>query len=140
VTAAYNRLVPSGPLPDPLAAWFDAPHPAVVATLRGDGSPSTAATWYDVVESRVRLSMQNGGARHRNLTRDPRLSLTALDDDWYRQVTVIARVVELRRDADLTEMDELSQRYLGEPYSDRDYDGITAIAEVEGWHSFGFDV
>ena len=131
--------MPRGPLPDDLATWFAEPRPAVVATLRADGAPVTSATWYDLVDGRVLLTMHDAGPRHRNLLRDPHLSLTALGTDWYRQVTVSARAVEFRPDPDRADVDALSKRYLGEPYRDHSYVPVTVLAAIEGWHAFGFE-
>jgi PPOX class probable F420-dependent enzyme len=131
--------VPRGSLPPDLATWLGEARPAVVSTLRPDGSPVTSATWYDLVDGRLLLTMHHDGPRHRNLLRDPRLSLTALGSDWYRQVTVAARAVEFRPDPDRADVDGLSQRYLGEPYRDHSYVPVTVLAAIEGWHAFGFD-
>jgi len=131
--------VPRGPLPADLATWLAEPRQAVVATLRADGTPVTSATWYDLVDGRLLLTMHDAGPRHRNLQRDPRLSLTALGSDWYRQVTVSARAVEFRADPERADVDSLSRRYLGEPYRDTSYVPVTVLAAIERWHAFGFD-
>ena len=83
--------------------------------------------------------MDHDGPRHRNLLRDPRLSLTALGTDWYRQVTVAARAVEFRADPGRADVDALSQRYVGVPYRDPGFVGVVVLAAIEGWHAFGFD-
>jgi hypothetical protein len=77
------------------------------------------------------------GPRHRNLRAEPRLALTVLGDDWYEHVSLLGRVVELREDPDLADIDALSHRYLGEPYEERSYRGVTAVAEVDRWHIWG---
>jgi hypothetical protein len=81
--------------------------------------------------------MDEGSHRLRHLRGDPRLALSVLGDDWYSHVSILGRAVDLRRDADLADIDSLSQRYLGEPYEDRDYRGVTILAEIERWHTFG---
>jgi hypothetical protein len=47
------------------------------------------------------------------------------------------RAVEFRDDGDLTDIDRLAQRYEGGPYEDRDYHGITVLAEVDRYHTWG---
>ncbi len=45
--------MPKPPLPPDLVAFLAEPNPSVIATLRTDGSPHTAATWYLWVDGRV---------------------------------------------------------------------------------------
>lgn len=130
--------MPAAPLPPDLEAFLAAPRPAVVATVRPDGSPSSAATWYDWRDQRVVLSMDGNGARARNLRHDPRFSLTVLADDWYHQLTVLGRIVELRSDTDFADLDRISHRYTGEAYPRDGADPtVTAFGVVERWHTWG---
>jgi hypothetical protein len=48
-------------------------------------------------------------------------------------VTVPGRVLELRDDKGLIDIDRLSMRYRGEPYRNRALKGVTALIEPE-WH------
>jgi hypothetical protein len=70
-----------------------------------------------------------------HMRRDPRVSVTVLDiGDWYHAVTLLGRVVELRDDEGLRDIDRLSQRYRGSPYWNRDRKRVTALIEPERWH------
>jgi len=111
------------------------PNPAVVATLRPDGSPHTVATWYLWDGERLLLNMYESRARLGFIRRDPRVSLTVLDaESWYRQVTLLGRVAELVDDDELTDIDRLSRHYGGEPFRDRESRRVSAWVEVESWH------
>ena len=111
------------------------PNPAVVATLRPDGSPHTVATWYLWDGERLLLNMDESRARLGFIRRDPRVSLTVLDaESWYRQVTLLGRVAELVDDPDLADIDRLSRHYGGEPFRDRESRRVSAWVEVESWH------
>jgi PPOX class probable F420-dependent enzyme len=111
------------------------PNPAVVATLRPDGSPHTVATWYVWDGERVLLNMDESRARLGFMRRDPRVSLTVLDaESWYRQVTLLGRVAEFVDDDELTDIDRLSRHYGGEPFRDRQSRRVSAWVEVESWH------
>ena len=124
------------PLPDELVEFLRRPNAAVVATLREDASPYTAATWYDWIDGLVMLNMDASRVRLEHMRRDPRVALTALDlDDWYRHVSLLGRIVELREDPDLADIDRLSLRYRGEPYRDRGRDSVTAMMQPERWHA-----
>ena len=129
--------MPEPPLPPDLDTFLARPNPAVVATLRPDGAPHTAATWYDWEDGRVLLNMEESRLRLKFLRRDPRVSLTVLDEkDWYKHVTLMGRVVSLEDDPDLVDIDRLSQRYRGAPYRIRDRKRVSAWVEVERWYGW----
>ena len=70
-----------------------------------------------------------------HMRRDPRVAVTVLDiGDWYRAVTVLGTVVEIRDDAGLADIDRLSVRYRGAPYKNRERKRVTALIEPERWH------
>ena len=129
--------MPGAPLPPDLARFVAAPRPAVVGSVRPDGTPVTTAVWYGWEDERILLSMRADGPRARNLRNDPRVALTILGESWYDHVSILGRVVELRDDPDLADLDRLSTRYDGEPYPDRDFRCVSAIVEVERWHTWG---
>jgi len=131
--------VPTPPLPDDVAALFARPNPAVMATVHPDGHPVTVATWYLLQDDgRVLLNLDGGRARLRHLESEPRVSLTALaEGDWYTHVSVQGRVVEVRPDVDLADIDRISTHYTGSPYSARDRERVSVVVEVEHWHGWG---
>jgi PPOX class probable F420-dependent enzyme len=130
--------VPAAPLPSDLVAFLREPHEAVVGTVRADGAPVTTACWYALqADGRILLTMDRDSYRLRHLRGDPRVALTVLADDWYSQLSVMGRAVELRDDPQLADIDAISQHYLGEPYEDRAYDGVSVLVEVERWHTWG---
>lgn len=129
--------MPRAPLPPELARFLEAPRPAVVAVAGSAGRPVSAATWYLYENGEVLLSMDRDGPRHRHLLADPRYSLTVLGDDWYTQLTVLGRVRELRHDTSRTDIDRISHHYLGEPYPSTGEPGVTAVAGIDRWHTFG---
>jgi PPOX class probable F420-dependent enzyme len=127
--------MPLAPLPEEIVGFLRAPHAAVIATVRSDGAPYSAATWYDWDDGRLLVNMDFERLRLSHMRRDPRVSLTVLDvADWYRAVTVLGRVVEIHDDEDLVDIDRLSQRYRGEPYRNRDRKRVSALIEPERWH------
>ena len=110
----------------------------MVGTVREDGSPVTTACWYGLeADGRILLTMDRDSHRLRHLRADPRVALTVLGDYWYNQLSILGRAVEIREDPELADIDALSYRYLGEPYEDRSYNGISALVEVERWHTWG---
>jgi PPOX class probable F420-dependent enzyme len=130
--------MPRAPLPAELLGFLAKPRMAVVGTVRDGGSPVTTPCWYGLEpDGRILLSMDEESHRLRHLRADPRLALTVLGDDWYSHVSILGRAVDVRPDTDLADIDALSHHYLGVPYGDRGYRGVTVRAEIERWHTYG---
>jgi PPOX class probable F420-dependent enzyme len=109
----------------------------VIGTLRKDGSPHTAATWYDWDGERVLVNMDAARLRLKNMRRDPRVSLTVLDGaGWYRQVTLLGRVVEIRDDAEFEDINRLSLRYTRRQFTNRLRARISALIQPERWYGW----
>jgi PPOX class probable F420-dependent enzyme len=130
--------MPKGSPPPELQELLAQPNPCVVATIRPDGELHTAATWYEWTdEGTVLLNMDASRRRLGHMRADPRVALTVLaPDTWYKHVSLIGRVREIRPDPDLTDIDRLAQRYTGKEYRDRNRDSWTAIVEIESWHGW----
>jgi PPOX class probable F420-dependent enzyme len=112
-------------------------NPAVISTVRADGQPVSAATWYLLRGDQLLVNMDEGRVRLAHIRNDPRVSLTVLDEgDWYTHVTVIGRVTEIYDDEGLADIDALSSHYTGKPYANRDRARVSALIDVDrvsGW-------
>lgn len=129
--------MPPLPLPPELDEFLRHPNPAVVASLRPDGSPHTVATWYLWDGERVLLNMDESRLRLRFLRRDPRLALTVLGEgSWYRHVSLLGEVGELVEDVGLTDIDRLARHYTGEAFHDRESRRVSAWMDVLAWHAW----
>ena len=129
--------MPRPPVPPEVDAFLREPNPAVIATLRPDGSPHTVATWYDWEDGRVLVNMRDTRLRLRYVRRDPRVALTVIGkDDWYTHVSLLGRVVSIEDDPELAGIDRLSMRYRGRPYRERDQIRLNAWIEVDRWHGW----
>lgn len=131
--------MPELPFPDDVRALLTKANPAVVTTLRSDGQPISVATWYLLEDDdRVLLNMDDTRVRLKHLRRDPRATLTVLDEDsWYTHVSLIGRVEGLTPDEGLVDIDRLSRHYGGNPYPDRDSPRTSCWLTVEKWHGWG---
>lgn len=128
--------MPKPPLPAELVEILRRPNPAVMATVRPDGGPSTAATWYLWDDGEILLNLAADRARLEHLRADPRVSLTVLDgEEWYRHVT-LRGTVTLQDDPELTDIDRLSTHYLGQPYSDRESARVSAWMSVRSYFAW----
>ncbi|WP_219924142.1 PPOX class F420-dependent oxidoreductase [Nocardioides campestrisoli] len=130
--------MPPTSLTDSARQMLEKPNPAVIATVRSDGQPVSAATWYLLREDRILVNMDEGRKRLQHLRKDPRVSLTVLDEgSWYTHVTLIGHVVEIYDDEGLADIDALSTHYQGGPYPQRDRPRVSALIEIERVHGWG---
>ncbi len=128
-------MMPPPPVPPEIEAFLREPNPAVVATLRPDGSPHSVATWYDWVDGLILLNMDETRARLGHMRRDPRVSLTVLDkDSWYSHVSLRGVVERFVDDTELADIDRLALRYQGHPFRNRAGKRVSAWVRVERWH------
>ncbi|HEY6067837.1 MAG TPA: PPOX class F420-dependent oxidoreductase [Gaiellaceae bacterium] len=129
--------MPKVPVPDQVSEFLARPNPAVIATLRPDGSPHTVATWYDWEEGLVLVNMDRSRLRLKFLEKSPRFSLTVLDNkSWYRHISLLGHVVSIADDTDLVDIDRLSLRYTGRPFGRREAKRVSAWLEPDRWHGW----
>lgn len=129
--------MPAMPVTPEVDAFLREPHPAVVATIRPDGSPHSVPTWYDWKDGLVLVNMDESRARLGHLRLDPRVSLTVLDkDDWYRHVTLRGKMIRIQDDPDLADIDRLSMRYRGQPHGDRKRKSVSAWMQPDSWYAW----
>jgi PPOX class probable F420-dependent enzyme len=130
--------MPKPPLPDPLKDLLAKPNPCVITAVRPDGQPVSVATWYLLEGDRILVNMDEGRKRLDYLREDPRVSLTMLDEaGWYTHVSMQGRVVEMRDDSDLADIDRLAKHYTGKQYRNRERKRVSAWVELDRWHGWG---
>ncbi|MDP9239218.1 MAG: PPOX class F420-dependent oxidoreductase [Actinomycetota bacterium] len=130
--------MPKPPLPEAVQELIAKPNPAVIATLRPDGQPVSVATWYLFEDGQILVNMDEGRRRLQYMHDDPRVSLTVLhSDDWYTHVSVQGRVVRLKEDVDLVDIDRIARHYTGQPYRNRERSRYSAWIEIDRWHGWG---
>lgn len=129
--------MPPVPVPSEVDEFLGRPNPAVIATLRPDGSPHSVPTWYDWEDGRVLLNMDESRLRLSYMRRDPRVALTVLDEsDWYKQASLLGSIVEIHADTDLAGIDRLAIRYTGEPFRRRHAKRVNAWLAPERYHTW----
>ncbi|KQY09218.1 F420-dependent oxidoreductase [Mycobacterium sp. Root135] len=130
--------MPSTTLTDAERAMLAKPNPAVISTIRSDGQPVSAATWYLLRDDQILVNMDIGRKRLGHMRKDPRVSLTVLDEaSWYTHITLIGRVVDIYDDEGMVDIDAVSQHYQGKPYPRRDRVRVTALVDVDRVHGWG---
>jgi PPOX class probable F420-dependent enzyme len=129
--------MPPPPVPLVVDEFLRRPNPAVIASLRPDGSPHTVPTWYDWEDGRALVNMDESRLRLSFMQNDPRVALTALDHEgWYRHVSLLGLVVAIEADVSLRDIDRLALRYTGEPFRIRDRRRFSAWVQIDAWHGW----
>lgn len=129
--------MPPTPVPPEIDAFLRKPCHAVVATLRPDGSPHTAVTWYDWEDGRVLLNMEATRMRLGWMARDGRVALSAIDpDNFYHHVSLLGRIVDIHDDVGHADIDRLARRYIGSDYPDHSAPRVSAWMEVDAYHGW----
>jgi PPOX class probable F420-dependent enzyme len=86
---------------------------AHVATSNPDGSPQVTALWVDTDGEAVLINTAKGRVKHRNLLRDPRISISIVDsENPYSSLTVTGRA-ELIDEGAVEHIRSLQEKYHG---------------------------
>lgn len=87
---------------------------AFVSTLMKDNSPHITPTWIDLVDGIIIVNTAEGRVKHRNVSRDPRVAISIVDNkNPYNMVSIRGKVIEQTTlDAD-KHIDKMAKKYLG---------------------------
>jgi len=90
----------------------------VVATLRADGSAQASTVWVDWDGHYVVFNTTHDSAKARNLARDPRVTVTVMDqEDPQRGWASVSGRAELSEEGAVDQLNRLSGKYVGlDPY------------------------
>lgn len=94
-------------------ALLDGPNYAVLATVNADGSPQTSAMWIGRDGADVLFSTVQGRLKHRNMLRDPRVSVTILEAADPENYVELRGRVTITPDIGRAVDTELSWKYQG---------------------------
>jgi PPOX class probable F420-dependent enzyme len=110
---------------------------AVVATTNADGSPQSSVVWITRDGDDLLFATVRGRRKERNLRRDPRVSVTVLDDaNGYEYA-------EIRGTATITEqggrelINELSRKYQDADFHDEPADVVRVVVRISPKHVVG---
>ena len=92
---------------------------AAFTTLMPDGQPQTQIMWVHADQDHLYINTEPDRQKFRNVERDPRVTVTVLDSqNAYAYVEARGRVVATEQGAPAAaHIDELSQKYTGQPYA-----------------------
>jgi PPOX class probable F420-dependent enzyme len=112
-------------------ALLDGRNYAILATVNADGSPQTSAMWVGRDGDDLLFSTVEGRLKHRNILRDPRVSVTVLDAaDGENYVELRGRAT-ITRDTDLAVGHLLSHKYDGKDHAPAGPGQVRVTVRVE---------
>ena len=89
---------------------------AFLSTINRDGSPQVTPTWIDLdeVHGLVLINTAVGRLKQKNVSRDPRVSISMIDgrDNPYSMVTIRGKVIEQSKVGADEHIDKLARKYL----------------------------
>ena len=98
---------------DNIVKLFEGKNFAFLATIRKDGSPQVTPTWVDRDNDIILINTAEGRIKHKNIARDPRVSISLVDEqNPYSMVTISGRVIEQTTRGAEEHIDKLAKRYL----------------------------
>jgi PPOX class probable F420-dependent enzyme len=92
---------------------LDGPNYAVLATINPDGSPHSSAMWVGREGDDLVFSTVEGRVKHRNMLRDPRVSVSVLDSADPENYVELRGRVTMTPDPDRLLHIQLSHKYDG---------------------------
>ena len=108
------------PLSDATLALLDGRNYAVLATINPDGSPQTSVMWVGRDGNDPLFSTVEGRVKHRNMRRDPRVSVTVIDSSNPENYVELRGRVSMTPDVGRQFDTQLSWKYDGkDPGQDR---------------------
>ena len=86
---------------------------AFLGTLMKDGRPHVTPVWIDVENGLILINTAEGRIKHRNLSRDSRVSISLVDkNNPYSMVTIQGTVVDRTFKGADDHIDKLAKKYL----------------------------
>jgi PPOX class probable F420-dependent enzyme len=108
------------PLSDATLRLLDGKNYAVLATVNRDGSPQTSVVWVGRDGGDLLFSTVEGRVKHRNMVRDPRVSVTVIDSADPENYVELRGRVSMKFDTGRQVDTQLSWKYDGrDPGADR---------------------
>ena len=117
-------------LPDLAKRLIDSRTFATIATINPDGSPQNSVIWVKREDDTVVFSTILGRRKTRNMERDPRVSILLFDpQDPYVYVEIRGQV-SMTKDGGPELIQELSQRYDGKPFTEKNPANVRVVCRV----------
>ncbi len=104
-------------LTEPIVKFFRGKNFGFLGTVNKDGSPQVTPTWMDLIENDheglILVNTAMGRIKQKNVSRDPRVSISIVDEsNPYSMVTIKGKVVEQATEGADKHIDALAKKYL----------------------------
>jgi PPOX class probable F420-dependent enzyme len=104
---------------------------AVLATVNADGSPQTSAMWVGRDGDDLLMSTVEGRLKHRNMVRDPRVSVTVIDSADPENYVELRGSVIMTPDIGRRVDTELSWKYDGQDPGEDKPGAVRVVVRIE---------
>lgn len=96
---------------------LDRPIYVVATTLMPDGQPQSTVVWWDYDGDFIRINTAEGRQKPRNIRRDPKITLLALDpNNGFHWLEIRGVVEEMTTEGGVEHIEALSRKYTGHGY------------------------
>ncbi len=106
-------------LTEPIVKFFRAKNFGFLGTVNKDGSPQVTPTWIDIIENEdshegiILVNTAKERIKQKNVSRDPRVSISIIDEDNpYSMITIKGKVIEQTSEGADEHINKLAKRYL----------------------------
>ncbi|TKK90897.1 PPOX class F420-dependent oxidoreductase [Herbidospora galbida] len=117
-------------LPDGVRSLFDGANFATVSSVNPDGSPQASVVWVRTDGDAILFSTVKGRRKHRNMERDPRVSILIVDPADPYVYAEVRGSVTLFDDPHGDLIQELSHKYAGKPFVEGSPDNERVIVRI----------
>ena len=104
---------------------------AVLATVNADGSPQTSVMWVGRDEDDLLFSTVAGRVKHRNMVRDPRVSVTVIDSTDPENYVELRGIASITPDSGRRVDTELSWKYDGKDPGEDKPGAVRVVVRIE---------
>jgi PPOX class probable F420-dependent enzyme len=104
---------------------------AVLATVNADGSPQTSVMWVGRDGDELLFSTVAGRVKHRNMVRDPRVSVTVIDSADPENYVELRGTVSITPDVGRRVDTELSWKYDGKDPGEDKPGAVRVVVRVQ---------
>jgi PPOX class probable F420-dependent enzyme len=126
------------PLSEPTLSLLDGRNYAVLATVNPDGSPQTSVMWVGRDGGDLLFSTVEGRVKHRNMLRDPRVSVTVIDSSDPENYVELRGRVSMTPDVGRRVDTKLSWKFDGkDPDADRP-GAVRVVVRMEVQRATGY--
>jgi PPOX class probable F420-dependent enzyme len=111
---------------------------AVLATINADGSPQTSVMWIGRDGDDILFSTVEGRLKHRNMVRDPRVSVTVIESADPENYVELRGVASMTADSGRAFDTSLSWKYDGKDPGEDKPGAVRVIVRVEVLKAAGY--